>query len=313
MNAPHEQQVHQPSSSEQRALPPRLQALRRFALISFIGAGVLTVALLAISVAVSDAAAERLSLAGDLAGGAAAAWAFVVAAVALRIADANSEHERVEAQRDARLLLQLDIDSQFHLQRAERAFDVYMACVRMRQALERVFYAVEAELGAAVAGAALGPDQRPLTCDALQSWMAAVETADATGALTLTSLTSDRLLFTNDNGRVECDIALSHSLADLIRNLSVFAAGDLRAAAPGLGARWQPVEWLHQLHGEDMPAGFLFSADPTSEPLSMPQVVMDELGRLTQEEILADWGTLSFDLAGKDQVEVERVATVQRS
>ena len=46
--------------------------------------------------------------------------------------------------------------------------------VRDPVAVQGAFDAVEAELGAAVAGAALGPDQRPLTCDALQSWMAAV-------------------------------------------------------------------------------------------------------------------------------------------
>lgn len=101
-------------------------------------------------------------------------------------------------------------------------------------------------------------------------------------------------------------------MADLIRNLRVFASTDLKVAAPGLGARWLTADQLMRGYGPAVPEEFLFSAGPEGGvALSMAEVVRVELADLTQEQILADWGALSYRVVGNPGADADELAAAQ--
>lgn len=292
---------HAGSPAEERVpAPPWLKTLRRFALLSFVGAGVLTAILLGASVIASEAVAQRLSLAGDLAGGAAAAWAFVVAAVALRLNDATVEHLQSESHKEAQQLLRTDIESQFKLQRAERAFAVVLARLQLEHALDRIYYAVQAEPAVTIESESkitelpLQPSTRPLTCDAFERFLTAVARAQETGLLDLQVMCGARVIYTNSEGSTGPDQSYELiALTDMILNLAVFAGNDLATKREGLGWRWLTTTQLLKA-GPQLPQAMLFSATATGDDgKSMVDLVRDELRCVSEARILRDWGSLT--------------------
>lgn len=291
-------EVDRTSSDHTRGSAAQRHEIRRVALwamAAFSFAAIITIVMIMLSYFASDEVSEQLARAGNFASGGAAAWAFIVAMVALFISLKSETALRDEDRHHARLLQQQDVEAQYELQLAERAISVVLAIRRIRFALDQVLQQVEFELSQAANQEPIAPHGRRHTWFSMQSFVAAVDEASHHGVMDV--LAETKTLYTNGSPSATVDTPLRMSLSEMILQLAADASSSIETEDTSLGMRWIRVERLIGTASSgdplpQLPAAMLFATStdsPIEESLGKAEFVLRSLQSTTVKDILQRW------------------------